>query len=375
MIDKNTIQRVKDAAGIVDVISDFYELRKSGVEYECHCPFHNDRHIGSFKITPRKNYAKCFSCGWQGGPIDFLMEHEKISFLDAIRWLGSKYSIEVEGMEKYASRPAKPRQQLPKLPMLILPMWMVTRCEDVKHDILVRWLCSIPWDSCQRARIRESLKAYHIGMSRQGMTMFWQIDERNQVRTGKMMLYKPDGHRNKDAKYNFDWVHNMLYREPRLPFSADKTDVKPCLFGLHLLDRYPKATVCIVESEKTALIMSVAYGNNDSEVWMACGGVENLNRDKLNPIIERGRNIMLYPDRDAIDKWKGKADQLGYDKVAVEVQPVTEWWKPVDGPKADIADVVVRMTMEHPSRNTVGDVIEQLPVVRELKDRLGLERV
>jgi hypothetical protein len=375
MIDNITIQRVKDAASIVDVISDFYELKRSGVEYECRCPFHQDRHLGSFKITPRKNYAKCFSCGWQGGPVDFLMQHEKISFLDAIRWLGKKYGIEVEGMEKFDARPSTPRQQLPDLPMLVIPHWMVTRCENLDNDILVRWIRSIPWDASQRNRIDKSLKAYHIGHSIQGFTMFWQIDENSVVRTGKMMLYKSDGHRNRDARYNFDWVHSALYREPRLPFSPDKTDVKPCLFGLHLLDAYPQATVCIVESEKTALVMSIAYGNNPLQVWMACGGLENLNRDKLRPIIDRKRNIMLYPDRDAVDKWKAKARQLDYERMNIDIQPVTEWWKPCDGQKADIADVVVRMTVENPTVNTVGDVIETIPIVKELKERLGLERV
>ena len=74
MIDDATIKKIKDAASIVDVIGDFYTLRKRGVEYECKCPFHQDKHYGSFKISPKKNYAKCFSCGWQGGPVDFLMK-------------------------------------------------------------------------------------------------------------------------------------------------------------------------------------------------------------------------------------------------------------------------------------------------------------
>ena len=107
---------------------------------------------------------------------------------------------------------------------------------------------------------------------------------------------------------------------------------------------------------------------------MACGGLENLNRDKLKPIIERGRNIILYPDRDAVDKWKAKANQLGYDKMNIDDQPVTQWWKPCDGQKADIADVVVRMTIEHPM-GSVGDIIESNLAIQELADRLGLEKV
>ena len=119
MIDDLTIQKIKDAASIVDVIGDFYELRKRGTEYECKCPFHEDKHLGSFKISERKNYAKCFSCGWQGGPVDFLMAHERLSFVDAIRWLGKKYSIEVEGADEFQVRASKPRQQQPSLPRLL----------------------------------------------------------------------------------------------------------------------------------------------------------------------------------------------------------------------------------------------------------------
>ena len=378
MIDNLTIQKIKEAAGIVDVIGDFYDLRKSGTEYECKCPFHQDRHIGSFKISPRKNYAKCFSCGWQGGPIDFLMEHEHLSFADAVRWLGKKYSIEVEGSENFKVKASLPRQMVPALPMLVLPDWMwQVRTVLLDEDILMRWIMTRNWDSAQKARIYRALDAYHIGHSKNGMTIFWLIDEKQHVRTGKMMLYKTDGHRNKDAKYNFDWVHSALYRDERCPYSADKTDVKPCLFGLHLLHKYDKPgvrqDVCIVESEKTALIMAIAYGNNANQVWMACGGVGNINRERLEPLIKEGRNIILYPDRDGIKAWKENADSLGYSKILVEDKPVTEWWKPEDGPKADIADVVLRMLANKKIYKTVDEVMEDIPAVKILHDKLNLE--
>ena len=381
MIDENTIQKIKDAASIVDVIGDFYQLRKRGVEFECKCPFHQDRHLGSFKISPRKNYAKCFSCGWQGGPIDFLMEHEHLSFADAIRWLGKKYSIDVEGSDAFAVRAAKPRQQMPDLPMLIIPQWMIpASMHDVEKTNLVKWIRGIAWDDSQRSRIDDMLHHYAIGASRNLMTVFWQIDEQYRARTAKMMAYKPDGHRDKDADYSFDWVHSALYRNPNEPFSADRTDVKTCLFGLHLLNYYSKLRVqqdvCIVESEKTALLMAIAYGNNSGQVWMACGGLGNINRDKLRPIIAQKRNIILYPDRDGIQAWKDKAAELKYDRVHVDDSPVTRWWKPCDGPKADIADIVVRSTMEkakHPT--SLDDVIGEHPAVKDMVERLDLEEV
>ena len=383
MIDDLTIQKIKDAASIVDVIGDFYELRKRGTEYECKCPFHEDKHLGSFKISERKNYAKCFSCGWQGGPVDFLMAHERLSFVDAIRWLGKKYSIEVEGADEFQVRASKPRQQQPSLPMLELPMWMVNVKFGLSADNnLGRWLWGLNWDTVQRNRIVDSLTDYRIGEAKNGMVIFWQIDEQQRVHTGKMMLYKPDGHRDKESPYNFDWIHSALYRDPRTGYSADKTDMKSCLFGLHLLNKYKKPNVeqdvCIVESEKTALLMSIAYGNHSGQVWMACGGLGNINRDKLRPIMEQHRHIILYPDRDGIQAWKERADQLNYDRVFVETKHVTPhpgWWKPEDGEKADIADVVVRMIQEKKIYKTVADVIEDYPQIQKLHERLQLEIV
>ena len=380
MIDEQTIQKIKDAASIVDVIGDFYDLRKRGVEYECKCPFHADRHLGSFKISPKKNYAKCFSCGWQGGPVDFLMEHEHLSFMDAIRWLGKKYSIDVEGSDAFDVRRSKPRQQVPALPMLVLPAWMVRRCmQNVEDNTLVKWIRSNRWDEAQKARIAKVLEQYGIGTARNGMTIFWQVDDQNRVRTGKMMLYKADGHRDKEAAYGFDWIHSALYRDARQAYSADRTDVKTCIFGLHLLNYYTipkvKQDVCIVESEKTALIMAIAYGNNPKQVWMACGGLGNINRDKLKPIIQQKRNIILYPDRDGVKAWKDKAKELNYDRVQVDDRPVTEWWIPEDGPKADIADVVVRLTNSKRIYKTVDEVIEDMPQLKALHDKCNLELI
>ena len=378
MIDELTTQKVKDAASIVDVIGDFYQLRKRGTEYECLCPFHDDKHLGSFKISPKKNIYTCFSCGVSGDPINFLMEHERLSYYDAIRWLGKKYSIEVEGADDFNVITAKPREQQPKLPMLILPWNMVMRTEAGRDaDTLVTWLSSLRWDSAQRKRISESLRAYHIGHSKFGHTIFWQIDEKQQVRTGKMMLYKPDGHRDKESPYNFDWIHSALYRDPRTGYSADRTDMKSCLFGLHLLNRWKMPNVnqdvCIVESEKTALIMSIAYGNHAGQVWMACGGLGNINRDKLRPLMEQKRHIILYPDRDGINAWKERANALNYDRVFVDAKPVTEWWKPEDGEKADIADVVVRMTQQKKIYKTVDEVAEDIPAIKKLHEKLNLE--
>lgn len=94
MIDSQTKQRIIDAAQILDVVSDFVSLRRSGVSYVGLCPFHSDRRP-SFYVSPSKNVCKCFSCGEGGSPIHFLMKHEQLSYTEALRYLAKKYHIEI----------------------------------------------------------------------------------------------------------------------------------------------------------------------------------------------------------------------------------------------------------------------------------------
>ena len=110
MLDRFDIQRIVDAANVVDVISDFIQLKKCGSEYECLCPFHDDRHMGSFKVSPRINRYHCFSCEADGDAVDFLRAHAGMSFPDAIKYLGAKYGIMVEGADKFHPKPCKPHQ-------------------------------------------------------------------------------------------------------------------------------------------------------------------------------------------------------------------------------------------------------------------------
>ena len=350
-ISRTIIQRVLDATDIVDVVGEFVDLKRKGVRYIGLCPFHDDHHATNFSVYPGKQCYTCFACGVKGDVVKLLKEHEGMNFPDAIRWLGKRYNILVDDVPlDYTPPPPRPKPK-PK-DMLELPMIMVEHTQQLDNDTLVCWLRSLPFDCVQKARIDKVLADYHIGHSKQGMTIFWQIDEQQRVRTGKMMRYRPDGHRDKEAKYGKDWIHAALFRDKRHPeYDEEKQVMKQCLFGLHLLDKYKERDtaqdVCIVESEKTAIIMAIAYGNHAKQVWMACGGIENINRDKLAPIIAKGRRIVLYPDRDGIEKWTQKARALNYYNIEVDDTPVTKWWKPEDGDKADIADVVIRFIISN----------------------------
>ena len=387
-IDKFIIEKILDTAKIEEVVGDFVDLKKKGVRYLGLCPFHDDRHIGSFVVYPKGNCYKCFQCGAKGGVVDFLINHEKLSYPDAIRWLGKKYSIETD-MTDFNYTPPPPRPAPPPLQPLRLPMGMVERTEKTDGDLLVHWIkTGINWDYVQRKRISEVLNDYHVGHGKNGHTIFWQLDEMGEVRTGKMMKYRTDGHRDKTAPWNFDWIHSTLSRhwdaekqemtiEPPYPYPHiyDPDKQEPCLtfFGMHLLNKYPNATVNIVESEKTAILMAIAYGNHATQVWMACGGLEMLSRERMKPIIDQGRKVVLYPDRDGIAKWKAKAKQIGYDHIHVDTDPVLKWWRERDGDKADIADVVVRMLNNSKPLTSIMDVKKAMPTSKPLIDKLNLE--
>lgn len=98
MIDKETVAKIIDTADIVEVVSDFVSLRKRGVNYVGLCPFHNEK-TPSFSVSKSKGICHCFSCGKGGSPVNFIMEHEQLSYYEALKYLANKYHIEIKERE------------------------------------------------------------------------------------------------------------------------------------------------------------------------------------------------------------------------------------------------------------------------------------
>ncbi len=99
MIDHATVERILDAAQIVEVVSDFVSLKKRGTNYVACCPFHHEK-TPSFSVSPSKGIFKCFGCGKAGSAVTFVMEHEQMSYTEALKYLGRKYGIEVKEREE-----------------------------------------------------------------------------------------------------------------------------------------------------------------------------------------------------------------------------------------------------------------------------------
>ena len=132
MIDRATVDKIMEATNIVDVVGEFVNLRKSGVNYKGLCPFHDDT-TPSFMVSPARQICKCFSCGEGGNAVNFLMKHEQITYPEALRWLAKKYNIEIEERELTAE---EKQQQTERESMFIVNEWACHYFHEIlKNDV------------------------------------------------------------------------------------------------------------------------------------------------------------------------------------------------------------------------------------------------
>lgn len=130
MIDRATIDKIMDAADVVDVVSEFVSLRKQGTSYKGLCPFHDDK-TPSFSVSPSRGVYKCFSCGKAGNAVGFIMEHEQMTYPEALRWLANKYHIEINERELTDE---EKQAQSERESMFIVNEWAA----DYFHDMLLK---------------------------------------------------------------------------------------------------------------------------------------------------------------------------------------------------------------------------------------------
>lgn len=196
-------------------------------------------------------------------------------------------------------------------------------------------------------RVDRMVKDYFIGTGLDNYfgTVFWQIDQEQKIRGGKIINYNNFGKR---TKY-INWIHAIQLKKNEI----QEFNLNQCLFGLHLMSRTTK-TIAIVESEKTACIMSMFFEKYE---WMATGSLNGLNEEKLNPI--KHRSIILYPDLgidngngNPFSQWKRKRNALNKLGFDIEISDLLERKaNDFDRDKGlDIADYFIEKPTEKPTK-------------------------
>ena len=180
------------------------------------------------------------------------------------------------------------------------------------------------------------VREYYIGVTKSLEAVFYQIDIRGRCRSGKIVNYNPEtGHRVKseESKPPVTWVHSKLKQAGKLP---DKWELTQCLFGEHLLAKYPDKPVILVEAEKTAII---GAGLVPDCVWIATGGKGQVG-DKVDVL--EGRQIVAFPDYDGYDEWKRKLEERSYLNIQISDYVQKHATKEEKESGADIADLLIR---------------------------------
>ena len=193
----------------------------------------------------------------------------------------------------------KPHPTDPDLPRFIPQAVFQKTLTSYKQNNFITYLKSIFDDET----IFHLINIYKIGTSKHfngGTTIFWQIDTRGRIRTGKLIKYDPlTGKRIKKPFPATTWAHSLLYKEGY--------HLSQCLFGEHLLAEVPGAPVAIVESEKTAVI---AQAKLPGYIWLATGSLTEFKPAKLNVL--RNRKVVAFPDLGGCEKWQKTASALDF---------------------------------------------------------------
>ena len=181
-------------------------------------------------------------------------------------------------------------------------------------------------------KIQRMKSEYYIGAAKhwRGATVFWQVDRFGKVHAGKIMLYDIiQGKRVKKPFNHVTWAHTVM--------GLTNFNLKQCLFGEHLLDKYPDKPVAVVESEKTAAILGVVM---PSCVAVACGGCGNLTPTLCEPL--KGRDVILFPDNGKYKEWTEKGKSMAHMFKRLWISAFAEHLAPLQGEGSDIADYILK---------------------------------
>lgn len=359
----------------------------------CHCFMHEDENP-SLWLKVSGNYWGCPVCQKGGDNIRLVMYHENLKFAQAVRWLAERFGIVIDDARRDAlflppesnRRRARTRQNVNKtnvenMNLISLNSVYLKQCYSIESPFC-RALVSN--NILTDGQMRRAALRYHLGMTRDGGVIFWQIDRNERLHDGKIIFYRPDCHRDHDRHPS--WVVSRLKQKRLLP---DDYQPSRCLFGSHLLASYPShlpsegvkdegiqvegvqsevppdgngVIVAIVESEKTAIICSELFpkfrlptaGSELPVVWLATGGLSSLTVSAIAQIATVSASgspsfrLILFPDTDPTGetyrKWRETAVAAQQElHISVMVSDFLERNATADqkARKIDIADYIM----------------------------------
>lgn len=298
------------------------------------CPKCGDPHSFAYYLDGNagemidKTVGRCnheSGCGYHYTPKQFFIDNpvEKERFTDSVK-------------QKTFQKPIqKPQQETGYIPFSYVE-------KSVSYNSsFVYFLCGL-FDryTLESPTIEKMMQDYALGATKGGSVIYWQIDIKGKVRTGKVMKYDSNtGHRIKDGG-GINWIHSIMKRQGLLP---EDFNLVQCLFGEHLLRMYPDKVVALVESEKSALIASGVY---PEYIWLATGGKSQLSIDKLKVL--QGRTVIMFPDVDGFEYWSDKAKEVEAIGCKVVVSDLLEKNATAEDRenKIDLADWLIRNLSE-----------------------------
>lgn len=283
------------------------------------CWYHDDQHP-SMHVNKQKNIFKCFVCGKGGDVIRLVRDYNNLSFVEACDWLAKEFCITAipSDVRSKNTQPSSLRHPpsyfpLPPSPLSPLPSNLVTQSLSVNSGFCKSIVSS---GYLTEQQLHHAAQRYRLGASHDGSVIFWEIDDQNRVHNGKLMHYLPDCHRDKSRSPT--WMAAELKKSGTLPPDFENPH---CLFGLHLTSdiSHQTSTVCIVESEKTAVICSELYS---SALWLSCGGLQMFKPQLLEPLVQH--RIIIFPDTDE----KGEAFRL-WSEIVLQAQRLYKFRYPL----------------------------------------------
>lgn len=242
-----------------------------------------DTQTGMFLADHVGKCDRIFKCGYHYTPSDYFRDHPWLNDITFHRPVSLRINEQI------------------LQPSFIKRSRMVESMSRCQSSALFRFLGSL-WGEDETMRL---FRLYNVGASARlnDAVVFWQVDVKGRIRTGKIMRYGNDGHRIKeDGLVNFMWAHRMK----SMVDNPDDFNLVQCFFGEHLLSAYPHSKVMIVESEKSAIIASHYY---PQYLWLASGGCCGCLNQTASQVL-KGREVWLVPDLDAENRWRAKLTML-----------------------------------------------------------------